>query len=183
MSIAGEVVAEVIERASERFTPSVDDIVESFPWLPHVSAGVRRAITKGLLRFAAGEYEDAATLVMPKVETLVRALADDKKVLGFRIQRDATRGPSTRGQYPQLGALLAQIEPWNDPSWARFFSTFLVSPFGRNYRNELLHGYIEDATRLDAALTIVSALRLALIPLAEGEASDDEPDEEPPTES
>jgi hypothetical protein len=183
MGIAGEVVAQVIERACERFTPSVDDIVESLPWLPHVSAGVRRAIAKGLLRFAAGEYEDAVTLVIPKVETLVRALADDKKVLGFRIQRDATRGPSTRGQYPQLGALLAQIEPWNDPSWARFFSTFLVSPFGRNYRNELLHGFIEDATRLDAGLTIVSALRLALVPLAKGEASNDEPDEEPAAES
>jgi hypothetical protein len=71
MGIAGEVVAQVIERACERFMPSVDDIVESFLWLPHVSAGVRRAIAKGLLRFAAGEYEDAVTLVIPKVETLV----------------------------------------------------------------------------------------------------------------
>lgn len=73
MGIAGEVVAQVFEQACKRFAPSVDNIVESFPWLPHVSAGVRRAIAKGLLRFAAGEYEDAATLVMPKVETLARA--------------------------------------------------------------------------------------------------------------
>lgn len=175
MGIAGEVVGQVFERACERFAPSADDVLESLPWLPHVSAAARRTVAKGLLRFATGEYEEAATLVMPKVETLVRALAAGKNVLQFRVQRDASRGPSTRGQYPQLGSLLAQIEPWNDPSWARFLSTFLVSPFGRNYRNELLHGLVEDVTRLDASLTILCALRLALIPLAEGEAEADEP--------
>lgn len=52
-----------------------------------------------------------------------------------------------------------------DRSWDRFLWTFLVSPFGPNYRNELLHGYVDDATRVPAALTILAALRLALIPL------------------
>lgn len=175
MGIAGEVVARIFDRACERYAPSADDFVASLPWLSHVSAGVRRTVAKALIRFAAGEYEEAATLVMPKVEALVRALASDKNVLHFRIQRDTARGPSTRGQYPQLGNLLAQIEPWNDSSWARFLSTFLVSPFGRNYRNELLHGLVEDVTRRDAGLTILCALRLALVPLADGEAEIDEP--------
>jgi hypothetical protein len=178
IGIAGEVVAQVLEQALERFAPDVDTIIESFPWLSHVSGGVRRSIAKGLIHFGAGAYEEAATLVMPKVETLVRALAQKKKVLRYRVQRDATRGPSTRGQYPQLGALFPQIEPWTDPSWRRFFSTFLVSPFGASYRNELLHGFVEDVSRVNAALTILCALRLALIPLASGDDGDVEDSDE-----
>jgi len=60
-----------------------------------------------------------------------------------------------------------------DRSWDRFLSTFLVSPFGPNYRNELLHGYVDDATRIPAALTILIALRLALIPLSADPATED----------
>ena len=170
IGIAGEVVAQVLERALWRFAPDVNAVTESVPWLPHVSDGVRHSIAKALIHFGAGDYEEAATVVMPKIETLVRALADERKVLHYRVQRDATRGPSTRGQYPQLGALLPQLEPWTDPSWRRFFSTFLVSPFGVSYRNELLHGFVEDVSRVNAALTILCALRLALIPLASGDA-------------
>lgn len=71
----------------------------------------------------------------------------------------------TRGQYPQLGAMLAELESWMDRSWYRFFQTFLVSPLGPNFRNELLHGYTEEVTRRDAALTILAALHLAVVPV------------------
>jgi hypothetical protein len=60
-----------------------------------------------------------------------------------------------------------------DRSWNRFLWTFLVSPFGPNYRNELLHGYVDDATRIPAALTILAAIRLALIPLNADPATED----------
>lgn len=53
-----------------------------------------------------------------------------------------------------------------DRSWDRFFWTFLVSPFGLNFRNELLHGYTEEVARTHAALTILAGLRLALVPLS-----------------
>jgi hypothetical protein len=60
-----------------------------------------------------------------------------------------------------------------DRSWDRFLWTFLVSPFGQNYRNELLHGYVDDATRIPAALTTLAALRLALIPLSADRVTED----------
>jgi hypothetical protein len=43
--------------------------------------------------------------------------------------------------------------------------TFLVSPFGPNLRNELLHGFTDEVMPAHAALTILAALRLALVPL------------------
>lgn len=104
---------------------------------------------------------------MPRIETLLRVLCKEKNVLRFRVQRDQRQGPSTRGQYPQLGVLLGQLHPWLDPSWYRFLWTFLVSPFGHNFRNELLHGFTDEVTPAESALTVLAALRLALVPLAD----------------
>jgi hypothetical protein len=166
LSLGGELTARVLDGALERFSPSEENIATSLHTLPHVSAPVARSVARALLAFQAGRYEEATTVAMPRVESLVRALCEEKGVLRFRVQRDQQKGPSTRGQYPQLGALLVQIKPWMDRSWDRFLWTFLVSPFGPNYRNELLHGSVDDATRVPAALTMLAALRLALIPLS-----------------
>jgi hypothetical protein len=166
LGISGEITARVLEGALERFSPSEEDIVTALQALPHVSTPVARSVARALLAFQAGRYEEATTVAMPRIESLVRALCDEKGVLRFRVQRDQRQGPSTRGQYPQLGALLVEIRPWMDRSWDRFLWTFLVSPFGPNYRNELLHGYVDDATRIPATLTILAALRLALTPLS-----------------
>jgi len=164
--LPGEIAARVLDGALQRFAPADEDIADLLQQLPHVTADIARSLARALLAFQAARYEEAATVAMPRVESLVRALCQEKGVLRYRVQRDQRQGPSTRGQYPQLGALLAEIKPWMDPSWHRYLWTFLVSPFGPNYRNELLHGYVEDVTRITAALTIVAALRLALIPLS-----------------
>ena len=92
-------------------------------------------------------------------------MCDEKGLLQFRTQRDFKDGRSTRGQFPQLGALLGQLRPWVSPSWFRYLWTYLVSPFGPNFRNELLHGYVDDVSRPAAALSILAALHLALVPM------------------
>jgi hypothetical protein len=40
----------------------------------------------------------------------------------------------------------------------------LVSPHGPNYRNELLHDFIDTVNKSDAALVLLAATHLALIP-------------------
>jgi hypothetical protein len=173
LGLGGEVTARVLEGTLERFSPSEEDIVTALQMLPHVSAAVARSLARALHAFQAGRYEEATTVAMPRIESLVRALCEEKGVLRFRVQRDQRQGPSIRGQYPQLGSLLVEIRPWMDRSWDRFLWTFLVSPFGPNYRNELLHGYVDDAARIPAALTILAALRLALIPLSADRITED----------
>lgn len=165
LAVGGQVTARVLEGALTRFSPSEAELIATLQPLPHVSAPVARSLARAIVAFQATRYEEATTVAMPRIESLVRALCQEKGVLRFRVQRGQRQGPSTRGQYPQLGALLVEIRPWMDRSWDRFLWTFLVSPFGPNYRNELLHGYLDDATRIPAALTILAALRLALIPL------------------
>ena len=181
--LGGEITARVLEGVLRRFGPSDEDIAALLQRQPHVSADIVQALARALLAFQAGRYEEAATVAMPRIESLVRALCQEKGVLRYRVQRDQRQGPSTRGQYPQLGALLGEVKPWMDPSWYRYLWTFLVSPFGPNYRNELLHGYVDDVTRIAAALTILAALRLALIPLSAEAIQSDETAEPPSSES
>ncbi len=162
----GEIAARVLDGVLERFAPSEEELAAAVQGLPHVSVSVAHAVARALLAFGAGRYEEATAVAMPRIETLVRGLCEEKGVLRYRVQREQRQGPSIRGQFPQLGSLLNEIKPWMDPSWHRYLWTFLVSPFGLNYRNELLHGYVEDVTRIAAALTILAALRLALISLS-----------------
>jgi hypothetical protein len=168
LGIGGEITARVLEGVLARFPPAEAQLITTLQALPHVSSPVARSVARAILAFQAERYEEATTVAMPRIEALVRTLCEEKGVLLFRVQR-----ASTRGQYPQLGTLLVKIKPWMDCSWNRFFRTFLVSPFGPNYRNELLHGYVDDATRVPAALTILAALRLALIPLSADPATED----------
>lgn len=173
LGMGGEVTARVLAEALARFLPSEDDLTSMLQGLPHVSVSMARSLARALLDFQHESFEEATTVAMPRIESLVRALCQEKGVLRYRVQRDQKDGPSIRGQYPQLGALLVQLRPWMDRSWDRFLWTFLVSPFGPNFRNELLHGYTEEVTRTHAALTILAALRLALVPVSSEPAIED----------
>lgn len=165
LGLGGHVTARVLDGILERFSPSEGELIEVIEGLDHVSPQVARSLARAILAFQAERYEEATAVAMPRIESLVRALCEEKGILRFRIQRDQRQGPSARGQFPQLGALLVKIKPWLDRSWYRFLWTFLVSPFGPNYRNELLHGYVENVTKTPAALTILGGLRLALVPV------------------
>ncbi len=173
LGMGGEVTARVLEEALARFSPSEEDLTSMLQGLPYVSVFIARSVARALLDFQQESFEEATTVTMPRIESLVRALCEEKGVLRYRVQRDQKDGPSIRGQYPQLGALLVQLRPWMDRSWERFLWTFLVSPFGPNFRNELLHGYTEEVTRTHAALTILAALRLALVPVRSEPATED----------
>jgi hypothetical protein len=130
LGLGGEVTARVLDGILERFSPSESELIDVIEGLDHVSPQVARSLARAILAFQAERYEEATTVAMPRIESLVRALCQEKGVLRFRVQRDQRQGPSTRGQFPQLGALLNEIEPWLDGSWFRFLWTFLVSPFG-----------------------------------------------------
>jgi hypothetical protein len=172
LGLAGRVTARILDEALAKFTPSHEEIVPRLQKLSHVSIPVARSIAVALLDFQAGRYEEAATVAMPRVESLARSLCQGKNVLRLRVQRYQKQGSSTRGQYPQLGALLVLLRPWMDPSWDRFLWTFLVSPFGPQFRHNLLHGFTEEVTPAYAALTLLAALRLAIIAVAAGIAPD-----------
>jgi hypothetical protein len=178
MQFEGRYTARILDEALTKFSPTHDELISALLGLPHVTETIARSVARGLESFAARRYEEAATVVMPRIETLVRALCDEKEVLLFRPEQERVDASNRRGQFPQLGALLPKLLPWMDPSWDRFLSTLLVSAVGFNFRNELLHGYVDDVGPLLATMTILAALRLALVPL-EQVATDTSVDEPP----
>lgn len=156
MGIEGEIAARALEQGLVAFAPSDDELAQTLAAAPRVSDFVARSIAQALVAFGSGRYEDAAVVAMTRVETLTREVCREANRLTYR-----TQDGRSRGGYPQLGALLGNLKDVLDPSWYRFLHTFLVSPFGSNFRNELFHGYVEDVDRVRAALTIVAALYLA----------------------
>jgi hypothetical protein len=157
LGLHGEIAARSMAATLRRFSPTTDELQAIIGGRAHVSDAVARTLARALIHFGNSDYEASVAIAVPKLETMARARLNERKALTFRVQRD-----QNRGQYPQLGTLLRTLRPFLDPSWSRFLWTFLVSPFGPNYRNDLLHGFVDDVTRRDAALVLVAALHLAL---------------------
>lgn len=158
--IGAEVTAQILSALLDQFYPTLEELSQILQSRPHVPPHAAQTISKALHAFGSEHFDEAAALAMPKIETLVRARLSMTGDLQYRIQKQ-----QTPGQYPTLGSLLSDLRPKIDPSWHRFLRTFFVSRFGRNYRNELLHGFVAEVTRKDAALVLLGALYLALAPL------------------
>lgn len=155
--IGAEVTAQILNALLDQFHPTLEELSQILQTRPHVPPHAAQTISKALHAFGSEHFEEAAALATPKIETLVRARLGMTGDLQYRIQKQ-----QTPGQYPTLNSLLAALKQNIDPSWHRFLRTFLGSRFGRNYRNELLHGFVAEVTRTDAALVLLSALHLAL---------------------
>jgi hypothetical protein len=159
LSLRGPLVAEALSRVLDRFAPSEEQIRTMLIRSPYVSAPVAGAIARAIAHFQGGDFEASASVALPKIEALLRAFALGDQEPVFRVQQGRTRG-----QYEQLGSLLGRLKGRLDPSWHRFLYSFLVSPFGLNYRNEALHGFVDDFSQVAAALVILCALHLAQMP-------------------
>lgn len=123
-----------------------------------------------LLAFQDGDYFSATTRALPLIERLARAHLAALGVATYRIQSG-----SRRAGIAQLGGLLTDLGPYLDDSWFRFLQTFLVGKFGPNFRNELLHGYLSEVRAQECALTILCALYLVGLVVANPDSSEPDP--------
>ena len=95
---------------------------------------------------------------MPRVERLARELL---LCLGAPIF--FVPPGSVPGRYMGLGVLFAMLlERSMGESWARFLDTSFTSQVRMNYRNELLHGSVDEVSQVSSALTLVAALHLSV---------------------
>jgi hypothetical protein len=159
LGVGGAIVARQLLGILERFGPTVGELSSLLAIHGHVEVSVAESLAQSFLDFHVGRFDAAAAVATPKIETLIRARLSYQGNLQFRVQRG-----QNRGQYPQLGRMLLTAQSSLDPSWYRFLWTFLVSPHGPNYRNDLLHGFIDTVNKSDAALVLLAATYLALIP-------------------
>ena len=158
LQFQGSLTAEALRRAGERYASAADEVAAAL-----TSAGCEAAnaaaISRVLRRFNDRDFEAATYTGLPLVERLCRELLLQVDTPIYRIQRE--RKPGT---YPGLGALLPLLlDRGLDESWYRFLRTFLAAPNGWNFRNEALHGFIDDVDAFGAGLVLIALLYLALI--------------------
>lgn len=154
----GPLMAEALRRAGAAFGPTAEDIVEALGAV-HCHGATAASIARAVRRFNEGDYEAAAYTGIPLVERQCRALllAIDSPL--YRVQRE--RAPGT---YPGLGAMVPRLaERGLDESWYRFLGTFLSAPNGWNFRNEALHGFVDDVDSTGAGLVLIAVLYLTLL--------------------
>lgn len=127
------------------------------------------SLARAFNHFFNNDFEAAAYVATPHIETLVRDLVLQVNEPAYRLQRG-----QTPGQYAGLGALLPMLTEYGmDESWARYLQTLLSGVTGINYRNDLLHGFIDDVYSGNAALVLLAALYMSrgIEPPATGVAS------------
>lgn len=158
MSWHGRILVEAISRAGAKHSPSVDDVLDGLRSVG-CTGPLASAIARVVCRFHASDFEAAAYTGLPLVERLCRELLLAIDAPLYRVQRE--RAPGT---YPGLGALLPVLaERGLDESWHRFLRTFLSAPNGWNFRNEAMHGFVDDVGELPAGLVVMALLYLTLL--------------------
>jgi hypothetical protein len=170
LQVKGGLTAETLSRILAKFRPTEDELVDLLTNPPHCTTKVARSISRALGHYFQDDFEAASCVITPKIEGLARRIALAGGPALYRPQRG-----ETPGQYPGLGSLLTSLRASGlDPSWHRFLWTFLASPAGPNYRNELSHGLIDTYDRVSAALLLLAALYLATLGhRSEQQGSDD----------
>ncbi len=165
----GALMAEALRRAGAQNRPSVDDVVEALDAV-NTRGATAAAIGRVVRRFNDSDFEAATYTGIPLLERQCRELLLAMNAPLYRVQRE--RAPGT---YPGLGALLPLlVERGLDESWYRFLRTFLSSPNGWNFRNEALHGFVEDVGATGAGLVLIAVLYLTLLHPRSGDARQSE---------
>jgi hypothetical protein len=139
--------------------PPLHDLTEHFARNPVIPSELAAAIGRAFLRFWSGDAEGAVFAITPRIEALARnlLLAGDAGI--YRIQRQ-----NTPGQYPGLRVLLDELlKRGMDPSWHRFIFVLCAHVAGMNFRNELSHGFVDDASDGTAAVLLQAAAYLATL--------------------
>jgi hypothetical protein len=175
LQILGAIYVNSLLAIWEKWTGVNDnELAKFFAQRNHVSQPLALAIARSWRRFIEGDYEGATFSAIPRIERLVRELLLAVGEPVFHVSRG-----STPGQYAGLGAMFAMLAGNGlDESWIRFLDTFLTRQDGHNYRNELLHGSIDEVSAFPAGLTLIAALYLSV---GVGPVVIPEPDKEIPS--
>ncbi len=149
----------ILKKIGEKWgNPSEEELVEFFSASHIASAELAAALGRSLVRFYESDFEGAAFTVVPRIERLVREL-----LLKARIPVYQTELGQRPGGYPGLGSMLAKLTDTElDESWLRFIGTLLSRQEGLNYRNELLHGSVDNVDYRYSGYVLMIAIWLAI---------------------
>ncbi len=115
-------------------------------------------IARALELFWDGQVDEAAHVLVPRVESVLREMA---RRAGLTIIREPIAAEP--GGVRSLGTLLLELQgALPDPPWPEYFFNLLADPRGLNLRNTVAHGLLARVGAGDAALLLHVACHLRL---------------------
>lgn len=162
----GSLLAEALDRIALRYgTPAHEDLTTELLELGALDPRLARSLAKGFGYFWARDYEAAAAIIIPKIETAARMLLRELNEPTFKVQISQVKP----GGHIQLHPLLQALDKAAlDEDWAYFLRWLLLGPVGRNLRNDYAHGHLDVVTPTDAALLLrAAALLITAAPIAD----------------
>lgn len=152
----------VLERFVEKYgRPSEAELAEAFT-TAIIGPATAQAIAHAFSLYFDGAHDDAAHVLAPRLETVIRELA---RQLGVPIIREPIG--EEPGRWRSLGDLLFNALPGRLPTlgWHGHLINLLIDPLGLNLRNVIAHGVRERIDRGDVALLLHAACFLRLVAL------------------
>lgn len=164
--IFGSFAPKILHRIKQKHgNPSITELTEFF-LTSIITRDISENIAKAIDWYFRDEYDAAAHILVPRIESIIRIIARD---LGLPIIREPVG--TTPGGVVQLGNLLVMLQGRTDESWRRYFHNVLTNPIGVNLRNRICHGLIPKVEKEDAALLIHVVCNLRLIEISQPDES------------
>lgn len=150
--------APMLDEAVDRHgRPSHEDLARHFA--TDLIGDVRgERIARAVEFFWDEEYDEAAHLIVPRLESILRDVA---RVSGIPIVRPAQEGRFTG--VVSLNVLLDKLRELYEMPWFDYLEALLCDPLATNLRNDIAHGIRQRVGGVEAALLIQAACHLTLI--------------------
>ena len=153
----GPLGAQILEVIKDAFgEPDREELVAFFT-TDLIDRAVAERIADAVLRYLEGDVDGCLHILIPQLETVIRAGAARVGIPVIKVPEGAQPG-GVRG----LGGLLKDFTGRIDESWRRYLLNSLADPLGVNLRNQLSHGLYGPAASPDAAVAIQIACYLRL---------------------
>jgi hypothetical protein len=153
---------DILDAIKERYGAPAHDPLTEFFTTEIIPGELAERIAYAVGLYWDGAYDEAAHLLVPRLEAVFRELA---RRLGVPIIQEPRRGRP--GGVRGLGAILKALRGrFHDEDWRLYFENLLTDELGLNLRNTVAHGLVPQARQHEAVLLVHLACYLTLIRVA-----------------
>lgn len=154
----GSLATLILDRLGAQYAPSQEDLVRLFE-TPIIRPDQADAFARALGHYWAGRFDESIHIALPRIEAVLRRVL----VAAGGVAYTEPQG-GRAGHDKTLGTILSELSPlFPDEGWRRSLLVILSETTGLNLRNRYLHGTVEEASKLDAALVLHLAANLRLL--------------------
>lgn len=148
----------LIQAAEAHGQPPHDELAEHFS-SDLIGADRGERFARALELFWDGEYDDAAHVIVPRIESTLRDIA---RAAGLVVVKPADQ--ARYGGMVSLNHVMDKLRELEDASpWLDYLQALLCDPLALNLRNSIADGLLPRAGVVNAALLIQAGCHLSIL--------------------